>query len=67
MTVEIYIIPASEILDWSAHTKMPIFVLEKTPFPMDKKLDGPNPFQTQTAMKNSHFSQNDYVLYERDP
>jgi hypothetical protein len=56
MTVEIYIIPASEISDWSAHTKTPIFVLEKTPFPMDKKLDGPNPFQTQTAMKNSHFS-----------
>jgi len=51
MTVEIYIIPA--------HTKMLIFVLEKTPFPMDKKLDGPNPFQTQNAKKNSHFSQND--------
>jgi hypothetical protein len=57
--IEIYIIPASEILDWSAHTKMPIFLLEKTPFPMGKKLDGTNSFQTKTAMKNPHFSQND--------
>jgi len=37
MTVEIYIIPAPEILDWGADTKMLIYVLEKTPFPMDKK------------------------------
>lgn len=59
MTVEIYIIPAPEILDWGADTKMLIYVLEKTPFPMDKKWDGPNPFQTQAAKKNSHFSQSD--------
>jgi hypothetical protein len=63
--VEFYIIPAPEILHCSTHTNMPIFVLEKTPFPMDEKFNGPNPFQTQTEMKNSHFSHNDQVL--RDP
>jgi hypothetical protein len=65
MIVQFYIIPAPEILDCSAHTNMPIFAQEKTPFPMDKKLNRPNIFQTQTEMKNSHFSQNDQIKTEK--